>query len=64
MSVGLCCVTQNNVEVTVTLFIFTQTSRPAADAVLEPDVKHHNGENCANKFEEDSDLAVPALLER
>lgn len=51
-------------EVTVTLFIFTQTSRPAADAVLEPDVKHHNGESCADEFEEDGDLAIPALLER
>lgn len=51
-------------EATVTLFIFTQTSRPAADTVLEPDVKHHNGESCADKFEEDGDLAIPALLER
>ncbi|XP_017663047.1 PREDICTED: nesprin-2 isoform X3 [Lepidothrix coronata] len=40
-----------------------ETSRPAADIVLEPDVKHHNGESCAEKFEEDSDLAIPALLE-
>lgn len=45
-------------------FIFTQTSRPAADAVLEPDVKHHNGESCADKFEEDSDSSIPTLLER
>ncbi|KAJ7412926.1 nesprin-2 isoform X1 [Pitangus sulphuratus] len=40
-----------------------EPSRPAADIVLEPDVKHHNGESCAEKFEEDSDLAIPALLE-
>lgn len=51
-------------EVTVTLYIFTQTSRPAADAVLEPDVNHHNGESCADKLEEDGDSAMPALLER
>ncbi|XP_076201734.1 nesprin-2 isoform X1 [Aptenodytes patagonicus] len=41
----------------------TETSRPAADTVLEPDVKHHNGESYAKKFEEDSDLPIPALLE-
>ncbi|XP_014105243.1 PREDICTED: nesprin-2 isoform X1 [Pseudopodoces humilis] len=40
-----------------------ETSRPAADTVLEPDVKHHNGESCASKFEEDGDLAIPTLLE-
>ncbi|KAM7109858.1 nesprin-2 [Ciconia maguari] len=40
-----------------------ETSRPAADMVLEPDVKHHNGESYAKKFEEDSDLPIPALLE-
>ncbi|XP_054681925.1 nesprin-2 isoform X1 [Grus americana] len=40
-----------------------ETSRPAADIVLEPDVKRHNGESCAKKFEEDSDLPIPALLE-
>ncbi|XP_075568151.1 nesprin-2 [Pelecanus crispus] len=40
-----------------------ETSRPAADVVLEPDVKHHNGESYAKKFEEDSDLPIPALLE-
>ncbi|XP_058716797.1 nesprin-2 [Poecile atricapillus] len=40
-----------------------ETPRPAADTVLEPDVKHHNGESCASKFEEDGDLAIPTLLE-
>ncbi|XP_075359888.1 nesprin-2 isoform X3 [Mycteria americana] len=40
-----------------------ETSRPAADMVLKPDVKHHNGESYAKKFEEDSDLPIPALLE-
>ncbi|XP_063015844.1 nesprin-2 isoform X4 [Melospiza melodia melodia] len=40
-----------------------ETSRPATDAVLEPDVKHHNGESCADEFEEDGGLAIPALLE-
>ncbi|XP_042654923.1 nesprin-2 isoform X2 [Tyto alba] len=40
-----------------------EASRPAADIVLEPDVKHHNGESCAKKFEEDNDLPLPALLE-
>ncbi|KAM6069250.1 nesprin-2 [Theristicus caerulescens] len=40
-----------------------ETSRPAADIVLEPDVKHHNGESYAKKFEEDSDLPIPVLLE-
>ncbi|KAM7024204.1 nesprin-2 isoform 2-T2 [Acridotheres tristis] len=40
-----------------------ETSRPAADAVLEPDVKHHNGESCADKFEEDGDSSIPTLLE-
>ncbi|KAM6311325.1 nesprin-2 [Aegotheles albertisi] len=40
-----------------------ETSGPAADIVLEPDVKHHNGESCAKKFEEDSDLPISALLE-
>ncbi|XP_066045092.1 nesprin-2 isoform X1 [Chamaea fasciata] len=40
-----------------------ETARPAADTVLEPDVKHHNGESCPNKFEEDGDLVMPALLE-
>ncbi|XP_059675230.1 nesprin-2 [Gavia stellata] len=40
-----------------------ETSRPPADIVLESDVKHHNGESCAKKFEEDSDLPLPALLE-
>ncbi|KAI1237534.1 Nesprin-2, partial [Lamprotornis superbus] len=40
-----------------------ETSRPAADAVLKPDVKHHNGESCADKFEEDGDSAIPTLLE-
>ncbi|XP_065491707.1 nesprin-2 isoform X2 [Caloenas nicobarica] len=40
-----------------------ETSRPAADIVLEPDVKHHNGESCAKKFEEDGDYPIPALLE-
>ncbi|XP_064278968.1 nesprin-2 isoform X2 [Passer domesticus] len=40
-----------------------ETSRAAADAVLEPDVKHHNGESCADKLEEDGDLSIPALLE-
>ncbi|XP_054017708.1 nesprin-2 [Dryobates pubescens] len=40
-----------------------ETSRSAADTVLEPDVKHHNGESCAEKFEEGSDLSIPALLE-
>ncbi|RMB98642.1 hypothetical protein DUI87_24859 [Hirundo rustica rustica] len=40
-----------------------ETSRPAADTVLEPDVKHHNGESCADKFEEDGDLAITTLLE-
>ncbi|KAM9290997.1 nesprin-2 [Morus bassanus] len=40
-----------------------ETSRPAADIVLEPDVKHHNGESYSKKFEEDSDLPIPALLE-
>ncbi|XP_063255607.1 nesprin-2 [Prinia subflava] len=44
-------------------FMVQETSRAAADAVLEPDVKHHNGESCANKFEEDGDLAVTTLLE-
>ncbi|XP_069712839.1 nesprin-2 [Phaenicophaeus curvirostris] len=38
-----------------------ETSRPIA--VLEPDVKHHNGESCTKKFEESSDLHIPALLE-
>lgn len=51
-------------EVIVTLFVFTQTSRPAADTVLEADVKHHNGESCANKFEEDGDPTITTLLER
>lgn len=64
MSVRLCCVLQNEAEVTVTFCVFTQTSGPAAETVLEPDVKHHNGESCANRFEEDGDLDVPALLER
>ncbi|XP_037249263.1 nesprin-2 isoform X1 [Falco rusticolus] len=45
------------------IFSVQETSRPAADTVLEPDVKHHNGESCAKKFEEDSDLPIPALLE-
>ncbi|OWK58801.1 Nesprin-2 [Lonchura striata] len=40
-----------------------ETSRPAADTVLEPDVNHHNGESCADKLEEDGDPAIPALLE-
>ncbi|XP_030307946.1 nesprin-2 [Calypte anna] len=40
-----------------------ETSSPAADTVLEPDVKHHNGESCAKKFEEDSNLPRPSLLE-
>ncbi|XP_063189611.1 nesprin-2 isoform X1 [Chroicocephalus ridibundus] len=40
-----------------------ETSRSAADVVLEPDVKHHNGESCAKKCEEGSDLPIPALLE-
>ncbi|XP_075282973.1 nesprin-2 isoform X3 [Opisthocomus hoazin] len=40
-----------------------KTSRTAADIVLEPDVKHHNGESCAKKFEEYSDLSISALLE-
>ncbi|XP_064317024.1 nesprin-2 [Phalacrocorax carbo] len=40
-----------------------ETSRPAADIVLEPDVKHHNGESYAKKIEEDSGLSIPALLE-
>ncbi|XP_065694805.1 nesprin-2 isoform X2 [Patagioenas fasciata] len=40
-----------------------ETSGPAADVVLEPDVKHHNGESCAKKFEEDGDYSIPALLE-
>ncbi|KAM9013927.1 nesprin-2 [Ara ararauna] len=40
-----------------------ESSRPVADTILEPDVKHHNGESCAKKFEEDSDLSVSALLE-
>ncbi|XP_057272197.1 nesprin-2 isoform X1 [Pezoporus wallicus] len=40
-----------------------EPSRPVADTVLEPDVKHHNGESCVKKFEEDSDLSVSALLE-
>ncbi|XP_009068906.1 PREDICTED: nesprin-2-like, partial [Acanthisitta chloris] len=40
-----------------------ETSRPAAGIVLEPDVKHHNGESCAEKLEEGGDLAMPALLE-
>uniref|UniRef100_A0A8C3V6R4 Nesprin-2 n=1 Tax=Catharus ustulatus TaxID=91951 RepID=A0A8C3V6R4_CATUS len=43
--------------------VLQETSRPAADAVLEPDVKHHNGESCADKFEEDSDSSIPTLLE-
>lgn len=51
-------------EVTVSPFIFTQTLRPAADTVLEPDVKHHNGESYADKFEEDGDVAITTLLER
>ncbi|XP_053922750.1 nesprin-2 [Cuculus canorus] len=38
-----------------------ETSTPTA--VLEPDVKHHNGESYAKKFEESSDLHIPALLE-
>ncbi|KAM6073754.1 nesprin-2 [Chlamydotis macqueenii] len=40
-----------------------ETSRPAADTVLERDVKHHNGESCAKNPEEDSDMPIPALLE-
>ncbi|KAM4667357.1 nesprin-2 [Amazona ochrocephala] len=40
-----------------------ESSRPVADTILEPDVKHHNGESCAKKFEEDSDLSTSALLE-
>ncbi|XP_026705487.1 nesprin-2 isoform X2 [Athene cunicularia] len=40
-----------------------ETSRSAADIVLEPDVKHHNGESCAKKLEDDNDLPIPALLE-
>ncbi|XP_009990126.1 PREDICTED: nesprin-2-like, partial [Tauraco erythrolophus] len=40
-----------------------ESSRPAADTVLEPDVKHHNGGSYAQKFEENSDLPIPALLE-
>ncbi|KAM6445512.1 nesprin-2 isoform 2-T3 [Rhynochetos jubatus] len=40
-----------------------EASSPTADLVLEPDVKHHNGESYAKKFEEDSDLPIPALLE-
>ncbi|XP_051477330.1 nesprin-2 isoform X2 [Apus apus] len=40
-----------------------ETSRPAADTVLEPDVKHHNGESCVKKFEEDSNLPIPSLLD-
>ncbi|KAM6392914.1 nesprin-2 [Pluvialis apricaria] len=40
-----------------------ETSRLSADVVLEPDVKHHNGESCAKKFEEGSDLPMSALLE-
>ncbi|XP_071413447.1 nesprin-2 isoform X2 [Pithys albifrons albifrons] len=40
-----------------------ETSRPTAKIVLEPDVKHHNGESCAEKFEDNSDLAITALLE-
>ncbi|NXI70462.1 SYNE2 protein, partial [Anseranas semipalmata] len=40
-----------------------ETSRPAADTVLETDVKHHNGESCEKMFEEDSDLPTPPLLE-
>ncbi|XP_010138785.1 PREDICTED: nesprin-2-like, partial [Buceros rhinoceros silvestris] len=40
-----------------------ETSRPAADTVLEPDVKHHNGESSAKKFEEDGGLPIPTLLE-
>ncbi|KAM6273721.1 nesprin-2-like [Porphyrio hochstetteri] len=40
-----------------------ETSRHATDIVLEPDVKHHNGESCAKKHGEDSDLPVPALLQ-
>ncbi|XP_005047765.1 PREDICTED: nesprin-2 [Ficedula albicollis] len=43
--------------------IVQETSRPAADTVLEPDVKHHNGESSADKFEEDSDSSIPTLLE-
>ncbi|XP_030338707.1 nesprin-2 isoform X2 [Strigops habroptila] len=40
-----------------------ESSGPVADTVLEPDVKHHNGESCVKKFEEDGDLPIPALLE-
>ncbi|NXK56413.1 SYNE2 protein, partial [Chauna torquata] len=40
-----------------------ETSGPAADTVLETDMKHHNGESCEKMFEEDSDLPTPALLE-
>ncbi|XP_014807094.1 PREDICTED: nesprin-2 isoform X2 [Calidris pugnax] len=47
----------------IDVFMVQETSRPAADVVLEPDVKHHNGESCAKKFEEGSDLPIPALLE-
>ncbi|XP_067151183.1 nesprin-2 [Apteryx mantelli] len=45
------------------IFSAQETSRPGSDAVWETDVTHQNGESCAKKFEEDSDLPLPALLE-
>ncbi|KAM6130878.1 nesprin-2 [Pterocles gutturalis] len=47
----------------IDIFSVQETSRPATDIVLEPDVKHHNGEDCAKKLEEDGDLPILALLE-
>ncbi|KAM9652315.1 nesprin-2 isoform 3-T5 [Morphnus guianensis] len=47
----------------IDILLVQEVSRPAADIVLEPDVKHHNGESCAKKFDEDSDLTIPAILE-
>ncbi|XP_064368021.1 nesprin-2 isoform X2 [Dromaius novaehollandiae] len=45
------------------IFSAQETSRPDSDIVWETDVTHQNGESCAKKFEEDSDLPLPALLE-
>ncbi|NWX82754.1 SYNE2 protein, partial [Nothoprocta pentlandii] len=45
------------------IFSAQETSRPGSGTGWETDVTHHNGESCAKKYEEDSDLPLPALLE-
>ncbi|XP_010221465.1 PREDICTED: nesprin-2 [Tinamus guttatus] len=45
------------------IFSAQETSRPGSGTVWETDVTHQNGESCAEKYEEDNDLPLPALLD-